>query len=533
MTAGPFPKPHTPHLTPHDFLRWAAGASVALPALASLRDERALALLGIDEDSLGTELRQHRLAARFVERLGPVRPGWCSRALLGRMLEACHAAEVNMQRQVAAIREIRDELEPGVAPPLVLKGFTSLLLTGERRYLRHSADLDVLHPDPDWLYGQLERLGYAGRRVGAHTCGTLARTDLQVDLHYYFPVWRYPAGMRQVDMRPDRHPGVWRQPFGHLEESGIRYEHLAEGAVPGCVPGTEDLLVPDAAVTVLALCAHEFRHFLEGRLRHTPMVELATLASVADLARHPSFDRGRFLRLVDELQGHDSVEFVAWLLQEWLGANPLPVRVRCAGGFPQTLTPWGGWATLHTAAEAPSLFEVPRATERLGVCEVRPGEPITLATPEAAARRRVVMHSREVDWLPVELRVEATREELCFDVSVNRPLEAGRLYRIEAMHRLRTIPDTGTTFGSFVMRWVEVDSAGAQHDDGTGDPCISLTPTGCRARLPFDLRGIRHLDRPGFPVDILLLVMLLDRSSRQYYYLHPPACLIVPLRIVR
>ncbi len=76
-----------------DLLKWAAGAPVRLPRFDGLRDERLLALLGIEEAELLSLLHRHRLTQRFLHRYQQERPAWCSQTLPANLREPSPARQ--------------------------------------------------------------------------------------------------------------------------------------------------------------------------------------------------------------------------------------------------------------------------------------------------------------------------------------------------------------------------------------------------------------------------------------------------------
>lgn len=345
-----------------DILLWAAGATKPIPRLDGVNDDRLLYLLGIDEAGLLESIQEHRLLHRFSDRAMRERLGWCTRPLMAQLWRLAAGVEARFAQQLAALREIREAM-PSDGPPVILvKGCSTYAVTGERRALRPSIDLDLFAEDPESLHTLLQRLGYSGERLTRHEFAIMQRGRVTIEIHRHFPVLSYPVGVAGVDLDPMRHPGIWRQPspvrprvtadgspWLHRARRESGHADLAEFAVRGVTADTADLTVTDATMSAFILCAHAFRDWIEPPFRRAVPIPLAVLADVSNLTVHPHFDRERFLQLVDRFAGHDSVQFVNTLLTSLLAANPLPLP-GTAGGALGPLPAWSGRATGTVAA---------------------------------------------------------------------------------------------------------------------------------------------------------------------------------------
>src|SRR5262249_53645195 len=162
------------------------------------------------------------LTQRFLHRYQQERPGWCSKTLLGSLLQQNALDTSHLRRQIEAMQELTRAMASHPYPPIIIKGFSTYALTGESYHLRGSADLDVFHCDPDYLLDTLQRLGFTGARhtiafdefgtlsceefpqtapevYGEHEFGHMQRGDVKIELHRYFPACSYPQGVRQAD----------------------------------------------------------------------------------------------------------------------------------------------------------------------------------------------------------------------------------------------------------------------------------------------------------------------------------------------
>ncbi len=435
-----------------DILCWAAGAAVRLPDFRGVNDERILYLLGIDEDWLVELVGQHALAQRFARRYQREQPSWCTRRVAWRVARLCAATEARIRRQIAAFRELL-AASPVGRSPLPIKGFTTYALTGSPNCLRFSEDLDLVSDDPEALLTPLRRLGYTFEPTGSHEWGTARRGEVVIEIHNYFPVWKYPPSIAASDLRADRHPGTWRQPSGYVTERPIRHEHLLGSAIAGVTPDTGDFVIPGPAMAVLILCAHQFRNFVEP-VRRRLGTKLVELAEILELTRHPRFRKGDFLQLVEEFGAEDSIALVEALFQIYFGRSPLPkvrsaVRNHPIPHMPRVVTGIGGWcASGLSAANLLQPCSARASIERLNV------NPIA-ATSNFRIRHRVltlgsgpwlehlIVQSATDAQLSFQLAAAWSGDEIGFEVTLP-PLLNGK----EEQYTLRVFQDVRDAAGS-------------------------------------------------------------------------------------
>jgi hypothetical protein len=497
-------------------LRWAAGAPVALPRLDGVNDRRALYLLGLDEERLLDLVREHRLAQRFLARVRQERPGWCTQPLLAGVARQCAEVEARVRGQMAALREISAAVAARGSPVMVVKGCSTYALTGDVRTLRFSADLDLFYEDEAVLWDVLWRLGYTGERLDRHEFGVLHRGDIGVEIHRQFPVCSNPPELAAADLAPERNPGVWRQPapprprgdtlpWVHHARRDIRYADLAETAVRGLTPDTADLWVPDVTMSTFVFCAHEFRDFIEPSFKRRVPVQLAVLADIFELARHPQFDRQRFMELVKRFDGQDTVGFVGCLLASFFGSNPLPVAASTVAtkrrwlswplgrrplpepwpALPRALSFHGCWAAVGFREDCLVPLALRTLVERLGANAVGAStdearEPY--AFPGNGNGReigRVILQSRGGTAMPFHLGVTWGREALTLGVTLSEPLNDGESYHLILRGGLY---DT-------LHHWVKIDADGTMQAEGAeageGQAEVSRQGRGCTCRISF------------------------------------------------
>lgn len=402
-------------------LKWSAGAGEDVAGIEDIAPERLL-------DSLAA----HNLISRFYRRCQQEKPHWYVRTLSIPAYAKARAIESRTRHQIAMVREISEALPPDALPLIVIKGPSVFAMTGERRHLRFSGDLDLLCPDSQCLWDTLVELGYWGEKgdaadetkSSAHEFGVLTRGGTTIEIHNHFPVARYPDEVRQADLMPMRHPKRWVQGLPPFLQSQISFDLLAAHSTEGVGPESRHLRVPDPAASILILCAHEFRNFL-----HSPFtgmtVRLSALADVYDLARNPRFNVGCFLTLMAETGAEDSVCFVASLLHAYFGHQPLPVVAAPFQGrnFPQSLSYSGGWASLTEPSDILLMSGSEAFVPALGANQIVAGEQ-----EGKAALPRLILKSPEVPH--IELGASCDGNGLHLSIAFLDPLPEGSEYEI-------------------------------------------------------------------------------------------------------
>ncbi|WP_186356510.1 nucleotidyltransferase family protein [Streptomonospora sp. PA3] len=278
-------------------------------------------------------LDAHRLDGRFLRRCAAepdAFPAEFTAAVAERF--AGVQAGVRSQSEVAASVSARLSRDTG-HPPIVLKGSTLWQITGDPYTMRRSGDIDFVGADPEATVEAVTAEDY--RRHGPvdildEYAELRSEAGRIIEVHSYYEIPRLPAERDRRRYSPAANPGGWRQ---ELRLSGHRWEyahldrHRARTADPPAL-----VLRPEAAIFVNA--AHMFGDYVR-----TPFVwpkgtiKLDEVATVCDLADHSAFDRGLFLRLLHELDGHDVIAFVRALALDLLGRDPLP-------GLPDTGSDW-------------------------------------------------------------------------------------------------------------------------------------------------------------------------------------------------
>ena len=415
-------------------LKWAAGAPIDPPTLPV-----DVSTTGDEEGHLLQLVLGHRLGPRFVGRCLRARPHWCGRQLLAGSIADFERSRRHHVKQLEAMLEISHAMGAGAQQPVTIKGYATYAVTGDPFHIHYSGDLDLFAQDEGRLEQILAGLGYEPMGAPApHEYAELRRGEVAIEPHRHFPVWRYPAQVAAGDLAGARHPGCWFQDFPPPLEQRIMFSDVRAHARHGMAPGTEALLVPSPAMSVLILCAHEFWAALRFEYAGVP-IRLGAIADVYDLCRSPAFDSEELASLSQKFHAQDCLGFAAHLLEAVYGHSPLsvnsPNRARhVEDGFPAMLHPQaaaavhpqGCWAAFYSGDDYLIPINMGDAiAHRLGlntVCVPSSGEPATVRVGQARRNaNRLVVQSPSRRVVPVEMGVRWTDAHLEFDVRVMRP----------------------------------------------------------------------------------------------------------------
>jgi hypothetical protein len=191
--------------------------------------------------------------------------------------------------------------------------------------------MDILCGDAGGMQETLSRLGYtwsSTNAVEAHHSPRASRDDLDlsIDTYNYIPVWSYPQEPIDAEFDPKLNPGVWNQTVRPVHTE-IHLADVLEHSMSDLGSEAEPLIVPDATMSVLIVCAHLFTDFFHGMPGRFGRLPLARFAEICELCRHPAFDQATFVDLVRQFSVSDSVHFVGGLLASYMGYNPLASTV--------------------------------------------------------------------------------------------------------------------------------------------------------------------------------------------------------------
>lgn len=492
-----------------------------------------------DEENLLQLVAHHRLSGRLLARVRRERPSWCSRTLLFSLWKQQEMVKQQWRAQVTAANELSAAFSTPNEPLIFIKGFSPHALTGDENAIRFSGDLDLFFPDLERLQRTLREKGHPeGEPAFTHEFATLFYNGQMLELHRYFPVWSYPPEMTAAAVLPEKNPDWWVQPFSHQSLREIRYEDLRENAVRGVTPETANLFVPSAALTVLILCAHEFKEFIESPFT-LRTIKLAAVAEAWELARHPQFDATRFLDLVDQFAGHDAAAFLGYLMEAYCGSNPLPQaafspRFNRQTGFPQGLNFFGGWAVLHRPDDLLLPIAMGQVITALGPNQIvaAAAEPPEAEAPPAVAhenaqtiRRALVQTADRCAQIPLQIAVTGSADRLFLDVFLARPLsDDASSYFVQVCFFDKEI----------IFHVVEIHHQGAEREQGgAAETNFAFWENGYRLRFSFAWDALPKPPREGAaPLPALLFVShWRDRDDPLFKKANP--VVVVPLHVVR
>lgn len=273
-------------------LLWAAGL-----------DDAAHPTRPSDEAEFLDAVRRHRIAGRLLNHASPF---------------PLDAVERLYARNMSDADDQRADLEwlaasaPDRSPVIVIKGNAASHFLRGRRVRRRTWDLDLMVSDPRRYEQVLTGIGY--RPTGAnfpHEAACLNRAGrTSVDLHRYFPVWRYPEGpYRAVEAGGAQRMTDW------VSSGRLDYDTVLASSVDH--PEVAGLRMPDLTMTAFILCLHIFHDFVAPALSQPlAKVRLIELCELRDLGQHDGFDVAAFRELVETHRAHDAVGLARRLLAE-------------------------------------------------------------------------------------------------------------------------------------------------------------------------------------------------------------------------
>jgi hypothetical protein len=289
-------------------------------------------------------LSQHRVIGRFLDRmeaLDPLRPLSSRSDLTGFInRHEQHSANADLVESDALdlVRTMSESEHWDGRPVILLKGNSANYHIASGRTRRRTGDLDLLPADPERFQAILESLGY--EKIAGNWCHEHAKLGRAhhagIDLHRYFPVWRYPG---ETYMESESNGQILRM-SDWVRSEHLEYDAILDMSVP--LPGdlTGFLRIPDVTMTAFILVLHVFKDFVAPPLTYSvAKVRLFELCEIRDLLAHPSFSAASFEVLMQRYRAEDAVAFVGRLYEEAGTAPMLLPRPQGAGlgSFPQEI----------------------------------------------------------------------------------------------------------------------------------------------------------------------------------------------------
>jgi Uncharacterised nucleotidyltransferase len=287
-------------------LLWASGLAV---------DETSL--YDADQDLFLDALIRHKIAGRFLNRVDGDPDVRIPEDLTERVREIYQEAVSRadrLDRDAAWLAEniVRHPKWDG-RPLVLLKGNAASHYLSVPRARRSSSDLDLLISEPERYQSIIEEFEYSESWLNfCHEQAVLGHRERSwVDLHEYFPIWRYPKVPYQTvasgyDLRMTDWVGGGR----------LEYETVLEASRVHPGVGMPEVRVPDATMTAFIMCLHIFHDYVAPALvQSLAKVRLIELCELADLAGGADFAVDRFAHLVTSHQASDAVALSQRLLR--------------------------------------------------------------------------------------------------------------------------------------------------------------------------------------------------------------------------
>lgn len=253
-------------------------------------------------------VRDHRIAGRIIERAAGEPQAWLSAGLLQVLAEEHERQIWALEQRIETVTELVQAYGNQNEPIVVIKGFSTFLLTGRRRaWARSSTDVDIFAGNAEAAIAHLIELGYDFDSGPApHELARMVRGGAYIELHSYIPVYSGPS--------PDeegRSPWERRsvKEIHSLKRRDIRYTDLLRDASLFSFNGA-DVLVPSAELATLIIYSHLYRNQLSlpGPSRFAT-VRLCDIADLMELKRLAAFRVDVFEALVAQFQAHAAVAY--------------------------------------------------------------------------------------------------------------------------------------------------------------------------------------------------------------------------------
>ena len=486
-----------------NILKWAAGNTKPL-----------LPIEDIDEDLLLEATYVHRLEGRLLRRLKLETQPWSRQSTLDE-LEARQLTNITRaKKQLDVIKEIQREFSTSGQTMILIKGYSPYFILRDPASLRFSWDVDILSGDSFQMQEALSRLGYywnPNSTVEAHHNPRAFRHDLDfsVDSYNYIPVWSYPQDITPEDLDPATNPGMWNQVIEPVHNE-IHVEDLIEHSLTDPRSEAGPLIIPDATMTVLIICAQLFTDFLQGLPGRYGRLHLGRLAEIKELCKHPKFDIDTFIVLVRKFEALDAVRFTAALLAHYVGYDAFSSVLF----IDHNQQYWRRFYRSSFWLPAPNSYDEllmqPDAAESLryllfdvGANEVLVADydrgPIywTEGEEKGIPLRRVITRNIKETRLPVAVKFRRNEESLLMDVMVVGRPNPEDLVSLE--------------FGGVPCYWL-IGRGGLDTEEGTSfgnykNVVVTFNSMGYTLQVEFPIAMLQSIDTKPFPV--LLAVMRL------------------------
>lgn len=298
-----------------------------------------------DIDYLTERIREHRLDGRCRRHTSDFKDRGYPKALL----DAVDALDAATDRDYLYNQEAVEGIvvRMGSDFGVVIKGFTTHLLTGDRATLR-CGDIDVVVADSAPVIDYLLKSGFRQTRAPfLHEVGEFSRDNIEFDIQWGFPVCRYPDDLNEDSEQPLRACGL--MVTEHIDAEFMR-DHSETAAL-----GSVRIRVPTVELAALITASHAFMNYTNIwsiSHRRKAWLRLAEFADILDLRLRSTFSIVRFHQLIERFRAQD---IIAWANATWdrLVGEPLfpdvSLPLSCS-----SVTPCCLWWNLWIRLEPPS-----------------------------------------------------------------------------------------------------------------------------------------------------------------------------------
>jgi hypothetical protein len=291
-----------------DLLCWAVSDVLPLPSIAEVNI--------IDLEKLFILAQEHRVVPRLLDKLErephPAIPAtFKARLRFNRMMIERHVHHHLTQAKV--ITNLPD------CSCVYFKGATAYALTGDKKTMRPSGDIDLFAQDPDQLFQTMLKAGYEGQlkedgfRGLSHEHSALTGFGVMVEIQRFNLIY-----YGQIVGQKKNFPHDWSTLCGI---NHINYADLSEFIQLSTISESQGLPILSPTAAALILCCHISMNGV-----YLPMQSMSTLGEIADLAlliQHPQFSPHDFKRLIEKHNATQIVSLSLAMVRHFLGVDLL------------------------------------------------------------------------------------------------------------------------------------------------------------------------------------------------------------------
>lgn len=292
-----------------------------------------------NEDELLEVIGAHHISGRIIKIFSKNNSKFFSASFIDKLHKLHEKELMQVQNNIRCAIEIESEGN-FPKPSIAIKGYTYYTLSSDSQVIR-SGDIDIIPYNTSAYIDVLEKLGYTRTRPPfIHEAGEFNRRGIEIDVHYFFPIYRYQDELRKTNRFDNLNNTSYIMPFEKLEYLDVEkniYQRIK----------TTNPYIYDANISILIMCAHMFMNYTNIwsiSHREKPYVKLGELWDVFEMTNHDSYSKNNLLELIEKYKAHDCIKWAGIILKMVFGSNPLPIDIsnETINDYPKCLW-WNIW----------------------------------------------------------------------------------------------------------------------------------------------------------------------------------------------